>query len=222
MTFATKIKGISFFNIHIILLTLFVTEVAQAQNWILHKQVEGIEVYTRKQENSSLKQIKIVTTTKNSLSSIVAILRDKSAFPNWVYACKNSNYLQIISDTESVHYQYTSMPWPLSDRDAIIHTTIHQDSSSKVVTIKAKSLGNYIKAKDGVVRVHHLQALWTFTPDFVCKTVRIEYVLNINPGGELPAWVVNLGITDGPLKTIKKMKELLPKYEQIQLSYIKN
>ncbi len=194
----------------------------QAHTWELHKNVDGIQVYTRKQEHSNFKQIRIVTTTTNSISAVVSMLRDKGAFHNWVYACKNANYLKILNDTESVHYQYTSMPWPLSDRDAVIHTRIHQDSLTKVVTIGVKALSNYIGTKDKVVRVKKLDAQWTLRPDPLRKTVQIEYVLSINPEGELPAWVVNLGITDGPLKTIKKMKELLPLYGRVQLSYIKN
>lgn len=190
-------------------------------SWQLIKEHEGIKVYTQQSAGSTIKQIKIVTTAQASLSSAVALMTDKKAFTQWVYACTNSHALQMISDTESVHYQYTSMPWPLNDRDVIIHSIIHQDLVSKTVTIKSKGMPSYLQHKKDVVRVKTLEALWTFKP-LSTEKLQIEYYLSMDPGGEIPSWAINMGVTEGPFKSIEKMKELLPKYERIQLSYIEN
>jgi START domain len=212
----------SFLTVYFFIFFNLFLSYSQSDGWRLHKKNNDLAVYTRKTNKSEFKQIKIVTEANSSLSAVVAILRDKGSFDKWVYACKSSHYLKVISDTETIHYQYSTMPWPLSDRDAIIHTVISQDPKTKVVTINAYGEPDYISAKQGVVRVKFLEAQWKFVPILNSKKTKIEYILNINPGGELPAWVVNLGITDGPIKTIKKMKELLPKYESVELSYIKN
>lgn len=192
-----------------------------AFSWQLVKETEGIKVYTHQAAGSSIKQIKIVTTAHGSLSAAVALMLDKSAFTQWVYACTKAHALQMISDTETVHYQYTSMPWPLNDRDVVIHSIIHQDATSKTVTIRSKGMPSYLQPKKDVVRVKALTALWTFSPLSQDK-LQIEYLLSMDPGGEIPSWAINMGVAEGPIKSIKKMKELLPKYERIQLSYIEN
>src|ERR1035437_2289660 len=89
----------------------------QKDDWQLKKQENGIAVYTRDDENSAFKELKAVAYLKTSLSSIVALLYDWDAYPQWVYRCGKSSTLKIINEKELIHYQTVVAPWPIENRD---------------------------------------------------------------------------------------------------------
>ena len=37
----------------------------------------------------------------------------------------------------------------------------------------------------------------------------MEYYMKVNPGGLLPAWLVNLAVTKGPMDTMESLFELV-------------
>ena len=191
-------------------------------SWKLKKDIEGIKVYLRASKSSALKELKTVTRYKASLTSIVQLVSDKESYPKWVYGCSKSYYLKRIKDNESYHYQETDTPWPLSNRDLIVHNIVLQDSATRVVTIQSTGYPDYIPQKQGIVRVPHFHAYWKFTP-LPKNEVEAEYVMSLDPGGEIPDWVVNLAVSEGPVKTLKNMQELLSHDRSHKnLSYIKD
>ena len=42
----------------------------------------------------------------------------------------------------------------------------------------------------------------------------------MNPGGSLPAWISNSGVTDGPVKTLTALIEILPDYSGVDVSFL--
>ena len=39
------------------------------------------------------------------------------------------------------------------------------------------------------------------------KSIHVDYMLELNPGGSLPAWVINLFSSKGPLETFENIKQ---------------
>jgi hypothetical protein len=76
---------------------------------------------------------------------------------------------------------------------------------------------------DGIVRVPQLKAFWKFTPK-PDGTVDAEYQINVNPGGNVPAWIVNMFAIDGPYQSITSMKKLLlqSKYRTAKFDFIED
>lgn len=173
-------------------------------------------------EGSSFKEIKVITTFESSLSGIVALLNDKESFPKWIYRCEEARQLEKVSDFEYYHYQKTSAVWPVSDRDVIIHFVIRQNPQNKKITITATGQPEYMKSNKGIVRVRDYYAIWEFEP-LPGGKVNGTYTLRLNPGGDVPAWIINLGVAEGPVNTIKNMKKMLneAKYKNAKLAYIK-
>ncbi|GAA4310475.1 hypothetical protein GCM10023149_05170 [Mucilaginibacter gynuensis] len=54
--------------------------------------------------------------------------------------------------------------------------------------------------------------------------IKVEYSLHVDPGGALPAWLVNMFATDGPMKIFRNLKLQLqkPAYKNADLAFIKN
>ena len=208
----------------LILITLFCSNTLSAQNngWELERETDGLKVYLRDATNSNVKEVKIETTFDESMSAIISLLKDVPAYPDWVYKCIESNRLEASTTTSSLYYCKIDFPWPMSDRDFIGKSKLRQDPDTKHVFIDVKGLKDYIDEKEDIVRIEELEIHYEFIPLSNGK-VKMLYRLHSNPGGSIPTWMVNMVIENGPMNTVKGMREKLkePKYRNAQLSYLK-
>lgn len=202
-------------------LVIGLTTYAQ-QNWTLKTNKDGIAIYTKTIENSNYKGIRVKCALPATLSQFVAVIMDVNTATEWLYATKSSTLLKQVSPAELYYYSEVGLPWPLNNRDFICHLTVSQDPRTKVVTIDGPVVPNYIPEKDGIVRVTHSSGKWIISP--AGNMVNIEYTLEADPGGSLPAWLVNLFVTKGPMESFRKLKDQInkPQYKNIQYSFIKN
>ncbi len=187
--------------------------------WKLRKDTDGIKVYTRLSKNSNRKELKTVTRYQTTLPHLVKLVGEKENYPKWVYGCSKSYLLKKINENETYHYQETGTPWPLSNRDMIIHTVVSQDSVSKVTTITSHGVPGYLPPVENVVRIPAFNAYWKFTP-LEQNFIEVEYFMSLDPGGDIPDWVVNLAVSEGPVKTLNNMKATLTRqYKNRDISF---
>ena len=189
------------------MLMLYTVSCAGKTDWHLERNKEGVKVYTRAVSNSSINELRAEMTVHANLNSIMALLRDVPAFKEWVYHCKESHELKR-NGNEVYYYQYTSVPFPISDRDLIIHSNWHQDPVTKAIYIAGEGVPNYVPQKSGVVRIEKFKSNWSLIPRGN-GDVFIEYEISVDPAGWVPAWLVNLSAVEGPFETCKSLKNIL-------------
>jgi hypothetical protein len=184
-------------------------------SWQLYKTQNGISIYSRKANNTNIKQLKTVVTLKTSLNSLVALINDWDSYPQWNYRCGQSKTLKTISPTELIHYQTVVTPWPVDHQDFIINVKLSQDDKTKTVTITSTNNPNYIPPYPKITRIKELQAKWTLTP-LNNGNVQAEYEFFVNPGTLVPAWLLNAAVTYGPYETMLNFTQWVqkPKYQQ--------
>jgi hypothetical protein len=177
-------------------------------NWKLEKQKNGISVYLSDVKESSFKAVKVECNLTGTYSKLIALLINVSQFNTWIYNNKTSSILKQNSPLDFIYYSETQMPWPLSNRDAIIHLKINTDSLPRFLSISGSGEPDFLPKISGKVRVPDYKANWKITMPSD-KTIQINYLLEINPGGSIPAWVANSFADKGPFGTFSKMAELL-------------
>jgi len=189
--------------------------------WKLVKNKDGIKAYTREVKNSDVKKVKVVTNVNASLSALSCLLKDIKHHESWMYNCIDSKILKTINETEYLFYTLSSAPWPINKRDIITHTIIKQDKNTKKVSIIATGKPNYLKEKDGVIRIKSLNSRWEFFPK-ENNTVDVTFYLQIDLGGTVPAWAINLAVAEGPFQTVHNLiKEVKKdKYKNAKLNFI--
>lgn len=185
-----------------------------ANEWKFWKSQNGVSVYFRNSEGSNIKEVKMTTTFYNRLSTIVEAIKDVQAYPKWVYKASGSYVVLKYDDNDVVYYNYFDFPWPMQDRDAVIQSRISQDPNTLIVTSVSHAKWEAVEMKQNVVRIQDFRSKWTFSLDWEAmkkgeNKVYGEYVFKSNPGGEIPSWMINLSLDEGPLKTIKNFKNLL-------------
>jgi len=195
--------------------------VSAQPDWELRTEKKDIKVYTRTFPESKYKAIKVELILQTTLTRLVAVLLDVKTAPDWVYATKSAVLLRQPSPSEVIYYSEVRLPWPMSNRDFIAHLITTQDPHTHVVTILGPTMNDYVPVKKDIVRVRSSEGKWILTP--VAKnSIRVEYTLRTDPGGDIPAWLFNLFVTKGPLESFQNLKTQLNKseYDNSRLSFI--
>jgi len=208
----------------IFLLVLFTCD-AFAQfgdGWEYKKETDGVKVWTRTPDNSSFKEVLVKTKYKDAtLSTLVAVGMDIKSYDKWVYATKEAKLLETISDNEVIYYSLSEIPWPFEDRDIYLRSTVEQDPETKIVNIYSEMLEDYSPANEGIVRVPEFAAQWILTPQDDGSIEAVYYIMT-DPGGAVPAWLMNLFVDRGPVESFGGLRKLSKEepYKSIKLDYI--
>lgn len=182
---------------------------AHAQGWEKIESRAGVTAYRKSVPGLDLPVIKGVGIVQASVYEILAVMHDTAAFPKWMASCREAWLVKEINDYERIIYNRTEMPWPISDRDAVIQSKITVDKdkrSVKIAFFTVKSSLPRAAEVDGVVRMPMLKGFYLFEVIDENKT-RVTYQAQADPGGFIPDWLVEAGSADIPLNTIKSLRE---------------
>ena len=190
-----------------IAITIFFSSFSYAQKgWELKKDDDEIQIYVKKVEGSSIHAFRGVTTLSASLGAIIAAITDVESFPKWMPSTTHTKVLKTEDGRASVYYLVADVPWPLKDRDGVYRFTFHEDPRKKMVKIAVKSLPDYLPEKEERLRIRKSEGFWLLEllPD---GRVGVTYELFTEPGGNVPAWLVNTSAVNQPFKTLAALRE---------------
>ena len=184
-------------------------------NWTYVTGRAGIRVYHRPVEGSRIKALKAECEIAASVSEVVALIMDVGAAGKWVCHTKSCTLIRKISATELYYYTEVSLSWPLDNRDFVTHLKVSEDLVTKIVTIQAPAIPGHLPVRKGIVRVSKSQSTWIIAPAGA-QTTRVVYTLQVDPGGAIPAHIVNIFACQGPVETFLGMKKELKARQQIE------
>jgi len=189
--------------------------------WKPVKTCDNIKAYVQRVPGSELKRVKVETVFETSLGELVAIIKDAENHKNWVFFNESAEILEETNDCNWIYYGVTDTPWPVTSRDVVTQVSLSQNKIDYSVIITSIAIPNFLPEEEDYVRVEHINAVWYLNP-IGNGTVHINFELEIDPGGNIPLWLVNLAVTKGPLKTVEGLIEEInsKKYETIKLDYI--
>ncbi len=200
--------------VKIITLFIFCSEIASVcpaqYQWELRKDEDGIKVYRGTAPGSAFKAIKVECTLDGSLSNLANILSQVDLQKEWVFHSKTAYLLKRVTPYDLYYYAETAMPWPLVNRDAAVHLVLTKDSVQHTLIATGTSVPKYVPEEKDKVRIPHSLVKWNVTEAAQGK-VHIIYTIEVDPGGSLPAWLVNMFADKGPYESFKKLAELLKK-----------
>lgn len=178
------------------------------QGWQLRKEVDNIKVFVRKTSDSKIKEVKTTAEAPAGIPEILEVIEAVRNYPDWVYNCQKAYWLKKTDDSAGIYYCKIGFPWPLRDRDYIAQIRLHTHSDSEMVTMNITGIPKYLPEKDNIIRMPEMVINWHLTP-LAGNRTRLEYQLRIDPGGSLPAWMINLAVEEGPLKSMQGLLEAL-------------
>jgi len=193
------------------------------QTWELRKDKDNIQVHTRKVEGSPYDAVMASTVVANiRLSSLVALLQDLDACPDWADRCVEAYVFKQITPTEAYVYSHNDLPFPVKDRDALTHVTWRQDPETFEVTMLSSATTGKLPKVKGRLRLTEAKTSWRFTP-LPDQKVKVINEAHINPGSSLPGWVSNMLLVDTPHKTVSSFvtEASKAKYRDAIIGFVK-
>jgi len=191
----------------LILLLLPTICIAQ-DSWELKKNEDGIAVYTRKLDNEKFKEIHVVCEINGNIKQLYGILQNVNHHKDWVYGTMDSHLINRNSADTIYYYSSVHLPWPASDRDLTVQLILKRDNNDKTLHVHAMGINNLLPKKPKLVRVPYSLGLWNVST-LNGNKIKIDYIFSVDPGGSLPAWLVNMMAVRGPFNTFKNLKGLM-------------
>ena len=187
---------------------MFSVSLCGAENdWYLEKEEDNIEVFVAKTKGSAVKSFRGIVNVKSSLKSVLSVITDASSYPRWLHNCKRATTIKRVGDNEIFNHILTDMPWPVFDRDTVVHSIKTQNDSTKQVTIKFVSKPELLDKLPKTVRITDMQGRWELTP-LENGQLKILYQMSIDPGGSIPKWLVNSMVVDIPFYTLSNLRQI--------------
>ncbi len=179
---------------------------ATAAEWQEVHNEGGIQVWQRTVPGSSFLEFKGKGRVNAGIKKVLAVLQDSQRKTEWMESCVDNRDLRVFGVGRRRVYNRTGSPFPLvSDRDVVVETKIDIDLTNKKLTIMAWNVADPLAPEvEGVVRMPKLLLTWEVVA--ISENVtEVTYQVQADPGGSLPAWVVNLASKKIPQKTIAKL-----------------
>lgn len=173
----------------------------------LKKQKDDLKVYTCSTAESKLKVLKAEMTLENvSLKEFEGFLRNINNCVKWQY---NTNEAGLLDERDGVIIYRTVIeaPWPVSNREMILELSSSFDSVKQELNVLSRSIEYEFPKSDDLVRVPFAVGKWRV---FSMKNyLKVEYFLQIDPGGSVPIWLINLAMAEGPYNSLANLREEL-------------
>jgi len=170
---------------------------------------DSIKVYTCHTDTSRFKSIVTELTVNATLNQLTRFILDIPHYTRWQYNTTEAKTIKKISDSEQIYRTVIEAPWPVTDRDMVVRIRLTRDENQKNLIITSDSERGIVPEMEKLIRIPSSHAQWTVSREG--KKLRIRYVMQIDPGGAVPAWLANWVCANAPYLSFKQLKAELEK-----------
>lgn len=201
-----------------LLLLAFQAGADPADAWQLVSNRNGIQVYMRDHDQGPLKTFRGVTHFQlRDEYSMVALLNDYDAYPDWLHFVDSARELgkhgPLVRDLRFT----TLLPWPLSDREAVLESRVSQQPGPNGgrVTVELSNRPDLLPPDPHYIRFPALTGKLEFRRLGHDQEVEVTYQLELDPGGYIPNWLTNILLRDAPYFTLERLRRVVhrPEYQ---------
>jgi len=177
-------------------------------DWELRRDKEGIVIYTRESKDSHLKEYRASAIIDSPIMEVYQFLKDLEYRPAWVIRCTG---LEIIDTTAGNHILYHTsydIPWPLADRDLIVEVDLSFDTENRKARLFTTHSDIEYPLENGMVRMS------PYREDVILEELDSQHTRFTaegfaDPGGHVPAWLVNMFLVDGIYDSVISTRKII-------------
>ncbi|SDX25643.1 START domain-containing protein [Marinobacter mobilis] len=190
-----------------------------AAEWSLSKTAGDIRIYTIEQPGSSFKAFKAVALMDVPIENLMAVMIDPTSCVAWVHGCTESYGFGEGTFGDRYAYSVNDMPWPVTDRDYVLHIQTEGNRASGEVVMHLNAVPEHREEFDRYVRVDRSDTVYRFIPEG--RQTRMIWLQHTDPNGALPGWLVNSLLVDIPVKSLESLEQVAqrPQYQNHDLIY---
>jgi hypothetical protein len=139
-------------------------------------------------------------------SRLAAILLDVNNYTEWAYATRKSELIKKLGPDKLIYYSEIEVPWPATDRYFYAGFELKKDPAGRSMQVISSNMAYDGPVPKDLVKIPYSKGSWNVTQGSK-KSIHVEYTLELDPGGSLPAWILNLFSSKGPLETFENIKK---------------
>ncbi len=194
----------------IVLIATFVLScgslVAEEGEWHFVHGTEGIKVHKRIKAGSNFLEFKAIGNLHGEITKYMNVLLDTDKMPDWAPQCLEAQNIEIINEKEVIIYVACNGIWPIVDRDYVAKRTVISDPKMTTVRINIDLTENpNVPISNNRIHIPHLQCYWILKRIDSAHT-QVKLHAFVDPGGRLPAWLVNWGYRRIPYRFLKNLE----------------
>lgn len=189
--------------------------------WRLETSKEGIRVYSRMPAGSRFKEIKVQCEMPGTLEQFVALYSDVANYRTVISNTRTAYRLRTVSETEFYYYLESQMPAMVANRDLVMRLQFAYVPQTRTLRINTMGVDGLVPPKPGIVRVPYWTGDWQVCA-VAANHLRITYYLRVDPGGALPAWLVNRLAPAAPYQSFRQLRSSLqlPRYQGQHFAFL--
>ena len=179
-------------------------------DWELISDEDGVEVYTADIEGSEIRGIKGVFTMPYNCAYVFSVIMDNQRSIGWVDRLISSEVIEEKSPHKHRIYIAMDTPFPFNDREFVYDREFRFDDDGDSISVTMRSVEHEKFDNDRLRATIHYSAQ-RFKSLEEGEKCMVESQTHADPGGYIPAWVVNIYQKDWPINTSLALKEELKK-----------
>jgi hypothetical protein len=174
--------------------------------WKFIKEKNEFKIYSRQMPGSNIMGFKVEGHINTPLIDLMATLRNVGYSTQWQPDLLKKISIEDRGPTEAITYSRVDMPWPLDDRDYVLHNKLSIDKKRNMLFVMSKSATHSSYAsKNDAIRANIGYSNIGFKPITKNRTY-VEWTLFGDPRGNIPSWVVNFYQQSFPVSFFKTLE----------------
>lgn len=176
--------------------------------WKLSLEKDEISIYTRNIESSNFKEFLAEATMRGSIEEFREIIMGINNYPEWMPDCKSAEIIDHPNPNDLTYHMKLKVPFPFSNRDIVQQLVLSEHDDMLEIEIINRPLK--VKETKKYVRLQRAYGKWSIK-QASDENISIRFQYFADPGGDIPAWLVNSFVVKNPHITLLNMKEMMAK-----------
>lgn len=174
----------------------------------------GWTTFSRKKAGSKFKEFKITGIINVTPKKAISVLREKTENSE-KYISEKDGFIQVLEKTEDMMLVYSvyNLPFPFKGREMCERFLFFENKETGAQRISWQEEWQAAPPQEkDLIRMPVARGSWEFEPAGSGRSLA-TYIVHAEPGGKIPAWMVNATVSKGlpaELKSIEEVAVQLP------------
>ena len=178
----------------------------EGQDWKLSLDKDDFLIYTRQVDYSRFNEFLAEAKMNGTIEEFKSIITDVDQYEAWMPDCKSAEIIERRGPDDITYHMKLKVPFPFSNRDIIQQLVLHEKGG--ILEIDIINRPKKITASKKYVRMLQANGKW-IVKEISEDEISIRFRYFADPGGDIPAWLVNSFIVKNPHITLSNIRERL-------------
>lgn len=193
--------------VYMLLVSTIYTTMGQGE-WTYKKEKYDTKAYTRSHPDYSIDEYKIETILEADIADVISIMTEEISYTNMFKDLRDLSFIKQTDDLIEL-YLIKEAPFPARDRDGYFISLFSYDERTRTarIDITCPSTEHH---RSGLVEITRCKGFWEFE-QLEKNKIALTHQFIADPGGYVPAFILNMLLVNNPLMVIRDLRILLEK-----------